>query len=62
MWDGPASPGLAPTLLIPRFILQECRNPQTQRKRSNRMVDYSTVTDFTRLRGWSTSVPFSTAT
>ena len=23
---------------------------------------YSTVTDFARLRGWSTSVPFSTAT
>lgn len=22
---------------------------------------YSTVTDFARLRGWSTSVPFSTA-
>ncbi len=23
---------------------------------------YSTVTDFARLRGWSTSVPFATAT
>lgn len=23
--------------------------------------DYSTVTDFARLRGWSTSVPFDTA-
>lgn len=25
-------------------------------------ITYSTVTDFARLRGWSTSVPFSTAT
>ena len=25
-------------------------------------VAYSTVTDFARLRGWSTSVPFATAT
>src|SRR6201999_2271676 len=25
-------------------------------------LGYSTVTDFARLRGWSTSVPFSTAT
>lgn len=26
------------------------------------VADYSTVTDFARLRGWSTSVPLSTAT
>ena len=25
------------------------------------LTDYSTVTDFAKLRGWSTSVPFSTA-
>ena len=25
-------------------------------------IDYSTVTDLARLRGWSTSVPLSTAT
>jgi hypothetical protein len=25
-------------------------------------ITYSTVTDFARLRGWSTSVPLSTAT
>lgn len=25
-------------------------------------ITYSTVTDFARLRGWSTSVPFNTAT
>lgn len=25
-------------------------------------LDYSTVTDFAKLRGWSTSVPLSTAT
>jgi hypothetical protein len=26
------------------------------------LADYSTVTDFARFLGWSTSVPFSTAT
>jgi hypothetical protein len=26
------------------------------------VLDYSTVTDFAKLRGWSTSVPFKTAT
>ncbi len=33
-----------------RFILKERLS-----------APYSTVTDFARLRGWSTSVPFSTA-
>src|SRR6185437_5688591 len=34
----------------------ECREPAPT------CQPYSTVTDFARLRGWSTSVPFSTAT
>jgi 4-hydroxy-4-methyl-2-oxoglutarate aldolase len=29
---------------------------------NGRVQNYSTVTDFARLRGWSTSVPLSTAT
>jgi hypothetical protein len=29
--------------------------------RSSQAADYSTVTDFARLRGWSTSVPRTTA-
>ncbi len=31
------------------------------RTRQNDTAFYSTVTDFARLRGWSTSVPLSTA-
>ncbi len=28
----------------------------------NQIIDYSTVTDFAKLRGWSTSVPLINAT
>lgn len=35
--------------------------PQNQSNRTI-SVGYSTVTDLAKLRGWSTSVPFSTAT
>ena len=44
---------LAP--FLPNHPLVADAGPETGR-------GYSTVTDFARLRGWSTSVPFITAT
>lgn len=51
----------------PRFgRMPAVSGPYTPRRRGrrkfgNRKVSYSTVTDFARLRGWSTSVPLRTA-
>jgi len=39
-----------------------CRNPSQLQRKRRWLAAYSTVTDFARFRGWSTSVPFSTAT
>ena len=33
----------------------------TTKEKNTPLPNYSTVTDFAKLRGWSTSVPFSTA-
>ena len=47
-----------------RFPLRAAQppRPQLEAKRTPKPPDYSTVTVFARLRGWSTSVPLSTAT
>ena len=50
---------------IPSSVVPDGTNPGgtiTSPRASARVIAYSTVTDFARLRGWSTSVPRATAT
>ena len=55
-----ATGGEVPLMLRGVPLEQHC--PVYTLRAQSCALTYSTVTDFARLRGWSTSVPFSTAT